>query len=112
MATKELIERIKSTEDYFEILGVERDAGNFSQTMYVPKFIFIWTEASEIIKAYRKLALKLHPDKCKEAEGEEAFKKVTELYAASVVCIPAHTRARAHTHFPCVSACLRSLDIG
>jgi curved DNA-binding protein len=53
-------------QDYYEILGVARDA-----------------DADAIKKAYRKLALKWHPDKHPEAERAEAekrFKQVSEAY--------------------------------
>ena len=53
-------------EDYYEILGIKKDA----------------TEA-EIKKAYRKLALKWHPDKNPDnrEEAEEHFKKINEAYS-------------------------------
>lgn len=53
-----------SKRDYYEVLGVGRDAS-----------------ASEIKKAYRKLALAYHPDRNKEASAEEKFKEVSEAYA-------------------------------
>lgn len=55
-----------SQEDYYKILGVERDA-----------------DEAAIKKAYRKLAMKHHPDrniKNKE-EAESKFKEVQEAYA-------------------------------
>ena len=52
-------------KDYYQILGVSRDAS-----------------ADEIKKAYRKLALKYHPDKNKgNKEAEERFKEINEAYA-------------------------------
>lgn len=36
----------------------------------------------EINKAYRKLALKWHPDTCKEPNAQEMFQKITEAYDA------------------------------
>merc|ERR1719353_2539161 len=50
-------------DDYYAILGISKDASD-----------------DEIKKAYRKLALRLHPDKCKEAGAEEAFKRVGEAF--------------------------------
>lgn len=52
-------------EDYYQILGVEKGAG-----------------PEDIKKAYRKLALKYHPDRNpNNREAEEKFKKISEAYA-------------------------------
>jgi len=50
--------------DYYEVLGVSKSA-----------------DATEIKKAYRKLALKYHPDKIPgDKEAEEKFKEAAEAY--------------------------------
>lgn len=54
-----------SGEDYYKLLGVDKNASD-----------------SEIKKAYRKLAMKYHPDKTKgDKQAEETFKKISEAYA-------------------------------
>jgi molecular chaperone DnaJ len=53
-----------SKRDYYEILGVPRDAG-----------------AEDIKRAYRKLALHYHPDRNKAKDAEDRFKEITEAYA-------------------------------
>jgi molecular chaperone DnaJ len=50
--------------DYYEVLGVEHDA-----------------DAKTIKNAFRKLALKYHPDRNKSADAEERFKEIAEAYA-------------------------------
>jgi DnaJ-class molecular chaperone len=50
-------------KDYYKTLGIAKGASD-----------------DEIKKAYRKLALKFHPDKNKAAGAEERFKEIAEAY--------------------------------
>merc|ERR1712079_497979 len=55
--------KLKMGKDYYTILGVSRGASD-----------------DEIKKAYRKLALKYHPDKNQSPGAEERFKEIGEAY--------------------------------
>ncbi len=50
-------------KDYYSILGVSRNASD-----------------DEVKKAYRKMALKYHPDKNSSPGSEEKFKEIAEAY--------------------------------
>ena len=55
---------MSTKRDYYDVLGVGKSA-----------------DASEIKKAYRKLAMKYHPDKNPgDKEAEEKFKEINEAY--------------------------------
>ncbi len=50
-------------KNYYNILGVDRKASE-----------------QDIKKAYKRMALKFHPDKNKDANAEEKFKEIAEAY--------------------------------
>lgn len=55
---------IKPTgKDFYKVLGVTPDSNE-----------------DEIRKAYRKMALKFHPDKNSDADAEDRFKEIAEAY--------------------------------
>jgi molecular chaperone DnaJ len=51
-------------KDYYDVLGISKNASK-----------------EEIKKAYRKLALKYHPDKNPDKDAAEKFKEISEAYA-------------------------------
>ncbi|CAF4603332.1 unnamed protein product [Rotaria sp. Silwood1] len=58
------VRKIKTCKDLYEILGVSKSA----------------TEA-DLKKAYRKLALQFHPDKCKAPGATDAFKAIGKAFS-------------------------------
>ncbi|XP_006791156.1 dnaJ homolog subfamily B member 12b [Neolamprologus brichardi] len=60
----EAVRRIKQCKDFYEILGVSKDASE-----------------DELKRSYRKLALKFHPDKNSAPGATEAFKAIGNAYA-------------------------------
>lgn len=58
--------RIRSCQDYYDILGVSKDASD-----------------TDLKKAYRKLALQFHPDKNKAPGAGEAFKAIGTAFGVS-----------------------------
>merc|ERR1719261_1555659 len=57
----QLVQKILRQKDYYRILDLDNNA-----------------REDDIKKAYKKIALKLHPDKNKAPGAEEAFKKVSK----------------------------------
>ncbi|CAK9182150.1 unnamed protein product [Ilex paraguariensis] len=58
-----IVREIKRKKDYYEILGLEKTCS-----------------VEDIRKAYRKLSLKVHPDKNQAPGAEEAFKAVSKAF--------------------------------
>ena len=60
---KEVVRVLKSKRDYYEILGVPRHA-----------------DRKTIKDAFRRLALKYHPDRNRAPDAEDKFKEIAEAY--------------------------------
>jgi len=60
----EAVKRVRKSKDYYELLGVTKDATD-----------------SDLKKSYRKMALQFHPDKNKAPGAGEAFKSIGNAYA-------------------------------
>ncbi|KAJ8365714.1 hypothetical protein SKAU_G00145450 [Synaphobranchus kaupii] len=60
----ESVKRIKQCKDYYETLGVDKDASE-----------------DDLKRSYRKLALKFHPDKNHAPGATDAFKAIGNAYA-------------------------------
>ncbi|KAL7145289.1 hypothetical protein ABFS83_07G071300 [Erythranthe nasuta] len=58
-----VVREIKRKKDYYEILGLEKSCSS-----------------EDVRKAYRKLSLKVHPDKNQAPGAEEAFKMVSKAF--------------------------------
>ncbi|XP_042499476.1 chaperone protein dnaJ 49-like [Macadamia integrifolia] len=58
-----IVRQIKKKKEYYDILGLERGCS-----------------VEDVRKAYRKLSLKIHPDKNKAPGAEEAFKAVSKAF--------------------------------
>lgn len=71
------------TLDYYKILGIQRSASG-----------------DEIKKAYRKMAMKFHPDRNQDntVNSEEKFKEVNEAYEC--LSDPGKRRVYDNTHYP------------
>ncbi|ACO65763.1 predicted protein, partial [Micromonas commoda] len=60
---RELVARVNRAKDYYDIFECDKSASE-----------------ADLKKAYRKLALQLHPDKNTAPGAEEAFKKVNKAW--------------------------------
>lgn len=58
-----IVKEIRRKKDYYDILGLDKSCS-----------------VEEVRKAYRKLSLKVHPDKNKAPGAEEAFKAVSKAF--------------------------------
>jgi hypothetical protein len=58
------VKRVKQCKDLYQVLGLDRAAG-----------------AEEVKKAYKKMAMKLHPDKNSAPGADEAFKELARAFS-------------------------------
>ena len=69
-------------EDYYDILGIGKDADN----RQIRKVTFVQVakkgnlKLDLVLQAFKKLALKYHPDKSDEKDAQEKFLKINKAY--------------------------------
>ncbi|EZG55160.1 DnaJ [Gregarina niphandrodes] len=73
-AQQDVCNKVIAAKDLYQVLGVSRDANE-----------------DQIKKAYRKLAMQLHPDKNGAPKAEEAFKKISKSFQ-----VLSNEQTRAH----------------
>ena len=78
-------------KNYYDILGVDRKASE-----------------QDVKKAYKKMALKFHPDKNKDPGAEEKFKEIAEAYD---VLVDADKRSVNDTKLLNSDSCPRNIPI-
>jgi len=88
---RKLVREILIKEDYYEMLGCAKGCSE-----------------DDLKRGYRKLALKLHPDKNQAARADDAFKGRAVCHAAPVrsralgfQCMLQHRLLRCQPHFTC-----------
>lgn len=72
------VRNIRKTKDFYDILGVPKAATD-----------------DDIKRAYRKLALKLHPDKNQAKGADEAFKGLPTMLVSQMGLFPGRTWSSA-----------------